>query len=168
MKYDPTVKPETFVSKDATRPHMTRVQLDADAQKLVATDGHRMIVTPIADCADDHSGPIDAAVLVAARKSARKSEPTLAANGCIKLPDGTTYVRPGDASDFPPWQRVMPKDDSDVKAKVGVNAKYLASIFAAVGDRQVTMLVRGELDPIEFRVQGDLGETIILVMPMRM
>lgn len=167
MRYDAKIKPEVFASKDETRPHMTRVQLDTDAKALIATDGHRLIVTPIADAEADHTGPIDAAALSAARKSARQHGATLGANGAITLPNGATHLRPGDAAEFPAWRQVMPKDDSDVRARVSVDSEYLASIHKAVGKTKVDVIVRGELDPVEFRIKGELGETVILIMPMR-
>lgn len=167
MRFDPKVKPEVFACKDSTREHLTRVQLDCEHRRLVATNGHAMIVTPVEDCDDDHTGPIDPAVLIAARK-ATKYMPSLAANGCVKLPDGTTYLRPGDAADFPPWQNVMPAKDRQVRARIGVNAGYLADIAKACGrDAIVTMSIAGELDPIEFRVTTELGETTIIIMPCR-
>lgn len=168
MRFDPKVKPEVFASKDTTRPHMTAVQLDKEAKGLVATDGHRLLFTPVGDLEHDHTGPLAPDILAAARKLARTREPMLYANGRVQLADGSTHPRPGNADDFPSWQRVLPTDDCTVRATVGVNAKYLASIFAAVGDKSVTMVVRGELDPIEFRVTGELGDTLMLIMPVRL
>lgn len=171
MRFDPKIKPEAFASKDTTRMHLVRVQLDTENKVLVATDGHRLIATPIADCSDDHTGPIDPEVLHAARKAASKQRDsdgaTLAANGCVRLSNGVTHLRPGDASDFPPWQRVIPREASDIKATVCVDSEYLASLFKACGKRRVLIEVRGELDPIVFRMDGDLGETIAVIMPMR-
>lgn len=171
MRYDPKIKPEVFASKDTTRMHLVRVQLDCENKMLVATDGHRLIATPVTDCEDDHTGPIDAEVLEASRKVARKFRgdegATLAANGCVRLPNGVTHLRPGDASDFPPWQRVVPHEALDIKATVCVDSEYLASLFKACGKRRVLIEVRGELDPIVFRMDGDLGETVAVIMPMR-
>jgi DNA polymerase III sliding clamp (beta) subunit (PCNA family) len=167
MRFDPKIKPEVFAGKDTTREYLTRVQLDTEAKALVATDGHRLIVTPISDAEADHTGPIDATVLVAARKAARKYDATIGANGHCVLADGTTYLRPGDAKDFPRWQQVVPKDASEVKARVRVNASYLADVFKATGAESVELEIRGELDPVVCRTQGELGETLIVIMPMR-
>lgn len=38
MRFDPKVKPETFVCKDTTHKHLTRVQLDCEHRRLVATN----------------------------------------------------------------------------------------------------------------------------------
>jgi DNA polymerase III sliding clamp (beta) subunit (PCNA family) len=167
MLYDPTIKPEVFAGKDETRPQLTSVQLDTEAKMLIATDGHRMLVTPVQDVEADHTGPLAPEVLVAARKCARQHGPTLGANGHVALPNGTTHLRKtqDDVGPFPPWQQVMPKGEPT--AIVRVNGAYLASIAKAVGDKAVTIFVRGELDPIEFRVSGELGETVLIIMPMR-
>lgn len=180
MFFDPKVKPEVFASKDETRTHLLHVHLDRDNQKLVATDGHRLIATPVKNCEADHEGPITAEALAAARKiMARKHgrhEPILSANGCLALANGTSFARPK-AEPFPPWQQVVPSSRTDLTVvgpdftparTIGINAKYLAGVFEAVGEGEIKMTVRGPLDPIEFRFDGELGETVMVVMPMRL
>jgi DNA polymerase III sliding clamp (beta) subunit (PCNA family) len=179
MKFDPKVRPEVFASKDETRTHLVNVHLDLEAKRLVATDGHRLIATPVEDVEADHGGPITAAALAEARKlTTRKRgghEARLGANGALTLLNGATFPRP-EPEQFPDWQRVVPSwrtaltivsEDFTAPRTIGVNAKYLAGVFEAIGDGQVDMTVRGELDPIEFRFTGELGETVMVVMPMR-
>lgn len=173
MRFDPKIKPEVFASKDETRTHLLHVHLDREEKKLVATDGHRLIVTPVDDVDADHEGPVTAEALVAARKVARQTkEPWLGANGMLALQNGTTFARPK-PEPFPPWQRVMPDRLTVVGENYApprsacINAEYLGGVFQAVGKGMVEITIRGELDPIEFRFQGELGETVMVVMPMR-
>jgi DNA polymerase III sliding clamp (beta) subunit (PCNA family) len=167
MRFDGSTKPEAFTSKDETRTHLYNVYLDTEAKKLVATDGHRMIVTPVEDCENDHSGFVSRDALEYARKLAggRKGTPTIGANGVLACENGATFPRP--EGEFVNWKQVMPKPDKKART-IGVNAKYLASIFASLGDCGVRLTVRGELDPIEITTTGELGDTTIVIMPMRL
>lgn len=172
MKFDKTFKPELFASPDETRPHFANVHFDADAKALVATDGHRIIVIPVTECADDHSGPISPEVLKEARRIAPKgkhAEASVSANGVLKLDTGASYPRP-DVEAFPPYRRVMesaPRHDSHGNRTVTINARYLASIFSAIGDTGVTITIGGAFDPIRFSAESDGGPIEGLIMPMR-
>jgi DNA polymerase III sliding clamp (beta) subunit (PCNA family) len=168
MKFDKSIKVETFASKDETRPHLCHTHLDTEACVMVATDGHRMIVTPVADIEpDDRTGPITEEALKAARKIAgRYVDAAVFANGALTLSNGTSFPRPKEDG-FPPYKQVMPRAGVEGRRTVGVNAKYLASVFTALGDCNVTMTIGGELDPIVFRRHGELGETVIVIMPTR-
>lgn len=171
MRLDKTIKPEVFASQDATRPHLTHVHFNATLGELAATDGHRMIVAPVGNTELDDSGPVTIDAIKAARKlagRARDTTPEIHANGSLSLADGSAFARPPEHADtkFPPYQRVMAVSGTP-RASVGVSAKYLASVFAAVGDKYVTMHIRGDLDPIVFEAPSDFGTVTILIMPSR-
>jgi DNA polymerase III sliding clamp (beta) subunit (PCNA family) len=167
MKFERSIKLEVFASKDETRPHLNHVYLDTIDNVMVATDGHRMIVTPVSDTESDHNGPVTAESLAAARKLAtRNGEPSIHANGALALDNGTSFARPS-TEPFPQWRQVMPKPGKQDQT-VGVNARFLAGVFQALGDRIVAMTVAGPLDPIVFKVPTGTSETIMLVMPARL
>lgn len=168
MKFDPVIKPETVVSRDVTRSHLCHVYFDAAKQVLAATDGHRLIVAPVAESSLDDAGFVPTDAFKRARQLAKQhkgTQPEISLNGSAGLLDGSTLPRPPDSALFPKYARVIPT--GPVRASVGISAKYLASVFAAVGDKYVVMHIRGDLDPIVFEAPSDYGTVTMVVMPAR-
>lgn len=148
MKFSAKCKPELCASKDETRPHINRVELDVANKKMVATDGHRMVVIPVETDDHDTSGPISSAALDAARKHAKKTggDAEIKSNGALVVA-GATFDRDKNAMAFPPWKMVVPKR---APITIRLNAKYLLEIAKAIGSKDdlVALAITGDLDPI--------------------
>lgn len=147
--------------------------LDAQNAKLVATDGHRMIVTPVLVSDGDTTGRVTTEALTIARSKCKvRGSDTIevSANGCHALPNGWTMPRPANQDPFPPYEKVVPKAEREGARSFGVNAKYLASVFAAIGDsdKPVKITIGDPLEPILFEHETTLGTTTIVIMPMRL
>ena len=145
MRFDRKYKPEICSSKDATRWSLSDLQLDADARRIVATDGHRLIAIPVEVPDGVRSGKVSAAALVEARGKARAADVAsgytkrLAAArklGGRELPTPTPAelapetITPRD--NFPPWRQVVPAR-SAVKGHLCFNPTYLIELAKAIG-----------------------------------
>jgi hypothetical protein len=167
--FDKAIKPEVFVSDDMTRPHLQHVYFNAAKGELAATNGHIMIVAPAGEHSLDDTGFIPVAALKHARKLARGNiePPEIQLNGVALTRDGTAMPRPDRSADFPRYEHVM-ATSGPAKLSIGVSAKYLAAVFAACGDKVVTMhLGPGELDPIRVEAPSEYGTVHILIMPSK-
>jgi hypothetical protein len=164
MRFSPKAKPELACSTDPTRHNLHYVYLDTDSSRLVATNGHVLIAEPVVLTREDKAGRVPAAALEAARKAVPKYEThaQLTLNDHAVVPDGPTFPRP-DGTTYVDWQRVLPV--GDVQFTVSFDAKLLLQLVKAAGTTgktaQVTLLVRGPLDPIEVKV-ADSEATCIL------
>lgn len=157
MEFDPKYKPELCACADETRVALQHVELDTEKKRLLATDGHRLVVVPCGVDIGDTRGPIPEAALVAARKAAKKAKhPTaqVVCNGAVKAPvAGQSFDRPNDRA-FPPVDEVIPRDR---KPTIALNAKYLKEIADAIGssDGIVVLSLGDPEDPIV--VWGTVG-----------
>jgi len=170
MKFDPKYKPELCASKDYTRPHLAHVELDIAHKRMVATDGHALVVVPVTVEEHDASGPISKDALVAARKAVKNTngDAWIKANGALAV-YGATLDRP-EARTFPPVDQVIPKDR---KATISLNAKLLKDIADALGakDGVITIGLDGDDDPIMVwggSSKGREGEPFAVLMPCRL
>lgn len=188
MKFDLKHKPELFASKDETRPHLTQCHLDVEAAKLVATDGHRLIVLPVEVDEHDHTGWVSAEALEAARKAERKrrgTHATIAANGALATgADGTGPTFPRrtqeEAGPFPPYQHVVGVPTTRYVVDFAVNASYLAEAAKAMGSdslrirlfvdepRDTTDPTLTTLNPIHVTNEHTAPGALCVVMPMRL
>ena len=170
MKFDPKYKPELCASKDETRPNMCHVELDVKEKRMVATNGHCMVVVPVTVEEHDTSGPISKDALVAARKLAKNTngDACIKANGSLAV-HGATFDRP-EARQFPPVDQVIPPDR---KATISFSAKYLKEIADALGSKDgvVTLAIDGDCDAITVWSgisKGAKGDPFAVLMPCRM
>jgi len=116
VKLDPRYKPELVTSKDSTRYNLSAPWFDAEAQRVVATDGHRLVVLPV----EEPSGP--------SRHLTGRELDVLRNDG----------VEPGDddqRGQFPGWKAlavdVVPGGPGTIT--FGFNARYLLEIAEAIG-----------------------------------
>lgn len=135
MIFDPKYQPELIASTDATRPYLIHVELDVTGKRMLATDGHRLVVVPCEPQEHDTSGPVTGEALKGARKFAKRAkQPTtaLSANGALVYP-GVTLERPsrGDAQ-YPPVDRVIP-GEPERSITISFNPKYLYELALALG-----------------------------------
>lgn len=107
---------------------MNEPHLDVENSKLIATDGHRMVVLPVELDADDTTGEITRDVLKSARKINRETA-EVRANGGYTLSDGSTSPRSSITS-YPNWERVVPPKG---RLEIILNARYLHEISQALG-----------------------------------
>ena len=164
MKLEKSQKIELCASKDFTRKHLTAVHLDAEKQRLVATNGHSMAVVPVALDKGDTTGPIMPQALKEARKLASKDVPvSLKANGQIELSNGATQPRP-DVGEFVPYEVVLETSRSENPFEVSFDAKLLWDLAQAIGAggrdanaSQVICTFHGDNDPIKVRLARDIG-----------
>ena len=159
-----------FASKDDTRQHLG---VGIEQGKLCATDGHVAVMfedCTVADGArpEDHESRVWARSFVETAVKVAKATKAKA----ITL----QYAQTVRDSKFPPLHQVMPDDGIEARAVyVGVNPRYLgqlALVAKACGQDGVQLVsLRGELDPIGFRVVGGLKRAPVTaraaIMPMR-
>lgn len=180
MHFDHKYQPELCASKDETRPHICHVEYDMEAKRLVATDGHRMVVIPCTPEDGEASGIITADALKAARKVDKKRHAArVHANGALvtgQASDGPTFVRPSRDTAFPPWKQVMPKwkHGTEGTLTIGVNARYIADAAKALGADNVWLTVKlpepgkAMLDPILVTTgESEDSDASCVVMPVR-
>ncbi len=193
MRFDSKYVPELSASTDETRPQLCHVELDVAGKRLLATDGHRLVVIPCEPEAGDVSGPITAVALTAARKHAKAvakavpkyqrdkhdSRARIHANGSLAVGDesnpGPTFPRPtrDEYSAYPPVDKVIPKNmtpGSDGTVTFGINARYLAELAKAMGAEniQVTVRISDALAPVIIRTsEGSSDAPLSVCMPVR-
>lgn len=151
MKFRKSFKPELFTYKDGDRPHLEHLHLDVEGKRLVATDGHRMVVVPVEIEPGDKSGPIPTRVLAAARhhelkqcETARVGAKRLHALGTGMDAKGPVFERPVLAEPgYPPYAKVV-SDSLQPTGKTvtfGVNPQYLLDCAKALGCQHVQVTV---------------------------
>jgi DNA polymerase III sliding clamp (beta) subunit (PCNA family) len=141
MQVPANSKIEKAVSKDQARPVLTDPALVIDesgetpAGYLCATDSYKLVMIPVELEAGDVAGPVPLEAVKAAIKDCHGH---VHANGSAALPDGRSYPRPN--GQFPNALALMPTDDPTTKRfEVGVSAKYLADVAAAMGTETVRL-----------------------------
>lgn len=159
-----------FASKDDTRQHLG---VGIEQGKLCATDGHVAVMfedCTVADGArpEEHESRVWARSFVETAVKVAKATKAKA----ITLQYGHMLRD----SKFPPLHQVMPADGVVPCATyIGVDPKYLGQlslVAKACGQAGVRLVsLRGELDPIGFRVVGGLKRAPVTaraaIMPMR-
>jgi len=166
------------VSDDDTRPHLSHAWLDTKRSKLVATDGHCMVVLPVEKDAGkndlprgpDTTGAISKEALVAARQNGG----ILRANGKLYTPDDRSFERPH-VAEYPPYDKVMPERYENELA-IGISPKLIWAVARALGHASKkgglqTMVLRinlsEPLSPIRVTMAYDKSDAEAIIMPMR-
>lgn len=154
----PEAKPEKAVTKDMTRPVLTRIYLRISERVtgrgrsrrvhregyLEATDTYKLVRVPVKVNDDDVQGFIPVEALTRARK--QKLPEITAAEG-VRVGD-VTFDRPTDGQ-FPDAPSFIPEDEKIV-FRVGVNAAFLHELADALGSDQVVLEFQGQ----EVRTKG--------------
>jgi hypothetical protein len=144
-----TPEVERAASKDAARPVLSYVYLNAECGTLEATDSYRAVVIPVEIEDGDTSGLIPAEALKAQRKASKHHEASLRVNGDVRLstPDGEQVWKTGEGQ-FPNLQQLAPTELSTFR--IGLNPTFLLETAKALGN--------GEHVTIEFTLQRDKVE----------
>jgi hypothetical protein len=124
VKIDTRYRPELVVSKDETRYNLTEPYLDAPAKRVVATDGHRLVVLPVEVDEGEGSRYVDRDLLRVARRWL---------GGVVGGP--TWPEDPSLASaKFPDWKAVVPKKPGEPgTVTIGLDLRLLEGILKALG-----------------------------------
>ncbi len=165
MKLPKTQKIE-LIAADSIRPAIAHPFLEGD--KLIATDGRRLVVLPVEREEGDADGRVTEAALKAARRIARKNEPAqIKAGGCFAFADGSTLPRPSeeDFGRFPNYKQVMPAEGQHPHF-VTVNAKFIWEISQALGADSIKIAIKDEVSPVLVTSQQAPG-AIAVLMPIR-
>jgi len=173
------------------RRHLCGVYLDTQRGKVVATDGHRMMVAHARGVKLDAAPVIipnellDAALKqfggeYARGKSLGACDVSITIDGAqltIATPTGQVTGRPLDGQ-FPDWRKVVPKGDEDgllTGAPAVLNSDYVTEACAALaiarniskakaGHHAVRVLQRGEFPAIVCDTDPDM---VVIIMPLR-
>jgi hypothetical protein len=125
MRFDRRLKPELIACQDVTRENLSHVELDTTSKRLVATNGHSMIVVPVEVDEEDTSGAVTERALDAARRVAKErklDEAEIKVNGSLGV-EGATYDRP--RRKYTNYQHVIPTLRGPIT--IGLNARAFAS-----------------------------------------
>lgn len=175
MRIPKLAKIENVASRDASRLNLMNPYLDVAKKRIMATDGHAMAIVPVEVDPDDHSGPITAEALKAARKATGRSVDvaSLMVNGAQVVPMGATFPRPVDCS-FPPVDQVIPDHGSDA-IRVSFNPWLFLRAVEAMGvDSEMPVILSFQAKPDDggerltpIKVTTDNGGAFAVVMPCR-
>jgi DNA polymerase III sliding clamp (beta) subunit (PCNA family) len=139
MQVPANSKIERAVSKDQSRPVLTDPALVIDESGetpvgyLCATDSYKLVLIPVELEEGDVAGPVP---LEAVKAAIKDCHGYVHANGAAALPDGPSYPRPD--GKFPDALALLPDTDAR-RFEVGVSAKYLADVAAAMGTETVRL-----------------------------
>lgn len=178
MIFKSKFKPELCLGKDPARPQLEHCYLDTanGAQRLVATDGIRMIVVRVAPEPGDTAGRVTTDALQSARtvaKKTRNEQATIALNGTQKT-DAAEFVRPDDKKfPFPPVDAVLvdaPTKGQADTLTIGLNAQLLHEIAKALGAKngEIEITLRPGADRVPLRITDPYEpDAFAVLMPMR-
>jgi hypothetical protein len=156
-------KPDAVVSREKDRPHLQHPYLDVAAERIVATDGKRLVTVPV-DCDEGEvSGHIASDLLKVARKTNRKELVAQIRERREVVPQAIEWPC-NVVGEFPAWREIIPgfRPGDAGTITIGVNARLLAGIAAALGtEGQVALTFR--LDSIDAEAPGRGLEPQILV-----
>jgi len=120
-----------------------------EGDKIIATNGHALVVVPVVRAGTDTDGPVPIEAIKASRK--RDAGGLIACNGgCdIETPTGKmTFPRPENCQ-FPKWEKVMPTKAPEFT--ISFNAKLLHELAAAMGTDCVTLRIVDDSSGIDVR-----------------
>lgn len=168
FKSEHAVMPELVASKEASRPALTKIHLDAEKSQVVATDSYMLARFPVELDEGDTSGPIPVDALKASRKPPLGGVFTaIHANGDVQVVmcdhDGSRasspYVTlPRESGDyqFPSADQLIP--DNLAEFRIAFSAKKLYELAKALtGDSkrsEVVLRFTAERQSEEEREQG--------------
>lgn len=162
-------------SKDV-RPFTHYVHLDTDKRRVIATNGHMLVILPAEIEDGDTAGPITDDALKLARKLAgRKADDITVRAGkdTVTLDDGTIMPRlSADTYTYPDVDAVVPGRS---EVAVSFNPEYLALIAKALPKAEfgVTLYLKteadGSIDPHgAIRVESNRDDNAVgVLMPVR-
>jgi hypothetical protein len=143
----PKHKPEACCSKDKTHRSFCAPYVDPAAGRIYSTDGHCLASIPAPvdmDAAPQdpecRAGHVSPALLVHARKSARKA-PTFTLSADRSTADGVTMSAPSDLGRFPDVSQVLPRfkvGDMGTQS-LAFDVSLLRKICDAIGDDKVIL-----------------------------
>lgn len=146
FKSERKVMPERVASKDASRPVLSKVHLDADRKEgaqVVVTDSYMLARFPVELDEGDTSGPIPVEALKASRKPPTKygGDVAIRANSHVEVAQGeTAYMTlPREELDytFPNADQLIPSNLAEFR--VGLDAAKLHALAKALGDETVIL-----------------------------
>lgn len=167
MKLRRKYRPELIASKDATRFVINDLQISEHEGKpvLVATDGRKLVVVPVA-LEENEKGRLPKAALIFARKHAnRKDDITMRLNGKVEFPNGWTMPLLEEGN-YPTWQQVVPSKESR-KTRIAFNARFLYELAQAMGAEEVVLHMGDPMEAIIVEPGVSDGEFGVL-MPCRL
>ncbi len=184
MKIDPRFKIEKAASKDDSRPVLMKVHLDAEKQRLEATDSYVLAVVPVelGENDDATSGFIPHAALALARKAKYNPEPiTVTADQvAVCVDDATTTFERDNEGQFPNVDQLFDIDPPHHdELKIGIDPWKLVQAAEALGATRTRGVVHlsftpsredsrklDALRPLLVTVPGE-PEAKAIVMPVR-
>lgn len=175
----------TYASSDKTRAHIASVLVEPSRGRIVATDGHRLVVATTKD--GGHAGAaylVPAAELTKAAKLIdAKSDLVISAtrgeNGdtVVRIQAGTStasFAAP-DAKTFPPVDQILAMRAAErgvVADRIGLNAKYLHDILLVQKAAETSGIAleawTDGAEPIWFEARGHDATWVGCIMPMRL
>lgn len=180
MKFNTRYRPELLAFRGITRPHLSCVWLDAEKQRLVATNGHAIVALPCTAEDGDKTGALTPATLRAARARSIRGEAKVKARTKLADTGESIHHRPQVA--YPAWTTVIDpgfKRGDAGTVTFGVNPMLLMAIAQASG---ASMIGNGPLlsltvkipekgkdmiDPILVRLEYGSNAEQAICMPAR-
>lgn len=157
----PNCEIEHATADNDVRMYLNEAHFDREGSRLLASNGMIVAVVPVTDLDDeDHTGPIPAAALKAARKAAgKKFDRVIVANGSVKVPlAGLTFDRE-EKGKYPDVDRVINAAPGPIA--VTLNAGLLYDLARALTDRNqppVVTLRLGTTNSTPIRVEPVCGD----------
>jgi DNA polymerase III sliding clamp (beta) subunit (PCNA family) len=137
MQFLKTQHIETAVSSDELRIGLQNVQYSG--HHLIATDGHILAVVNVEREEGDADGFISPVAFKAARKLAKRTGPTIKANGKLEMIDGTQFPRPTPGVTFPKVGFIVKGAKRNNHFKVAINASLLLALSEALGSEKLEL-----------------------------
>lgn len=173
MKIQRHYRPEACASKDEDRFNLTDPYLDVEHEKLVATDGYRLVAVPVEIDEDDVSGYVSRELLQVGRRKSDKKVGLVDIRKRIDLqPHGIEWPVV-EARKFPAWREVLPPfaEGGPGTITIGLNARLLKGIADALGSEgQLALTVKVDQvnsAPIVVRALRGSREEVGVLMPVR-
>lgn len=123
-------------ARKGARPYLTAPYLDVAKARLIATNGHALVLHPVGIDEGDTSGHVPLEALKAAR--AKRADGVISLNGNATA-GGVQYPRP-DLGQYPDVDRVIPAKP-DTPPTVIFDAELLLKLAQAMTDRKAIVRV---------------------------
>lgn len=178
MKIPSNYKPELCASRDETRPAINGCQLIGN--RIVATDGRRLVSIPVETEDGDTDGKIPVNVLVSARAQAKRNkrrgdsgDASISANGKLKFKSEFGLIEVDRESvNYPNITQVIPKTYG--AHSISLNVELLYGVAKALGSDNITIAFDGRDLPLI--VTGENGNAsakftesaFAILMPVRL
>jgi hypothetical protein len=166
-------KPELVASKDEERFNLLDPYLDVEAERMVATDGHRLVAVPVEIEEGDVSGYVSRDLLKVGRRKAGKLEPSIQIINRIDLLPHEIEWPCLQGRTFPAWRGVLPPyhEGDEGTVTIGLNSKLLKGIADALGSEGLVALTvkldSPSTSPLLVRAFLGQEDEIGILMPCR-